>query len=116
MKRLYLDDRRLPAESVAAYGRFYTEEFDIVRNIEDFKVEVSMNMPDLISFDHDLEYAHYKGDYSDYRTGYDCLLWLIDYCGENNIPLPAIRLHTMSTTGMYRMRDLLSISDKLLKF
>ena len=45
MKKLYLDDIRIPQ----------TEGWDIVRNYEDFVAWIRLNgVPDEVSFDHDL--------------------------------------------------------------
>lgn len=106
--RIYLDDKRQPAESAKKHGVFYLEHFNIVRNIRDFQTEVRAFFPDVVSLDHDLTYAHYDGDYSDKQTGYDALVWLLDYCDENGLAVPEIRLHTANEEGEERMRTYLN--------
>ena len=83
MKKLYLDDIRVPQ----------TEGWDIVRNYDEFVFWVRLNgVPDEVSFDHDL------GD-DNVKTGYDCAKWLGQYCIEKNIPFPKWNVHSANPVG-----------------
>ena len=59
-----------------------------------------------ISLDHDLCERHVTGDFSDNRTGFDVLLFLLT-CGHR----PIIDIHTMNPAGMQRMQALLEHFD-----
>lgn len=100
---LYLDDRREPSESVKLFGNLYEKQWHVVRDVQAFKNHVIDKMPHLISFDHDLLLVHYGGDYSDGKTGYDALVWLLDYCDAYKVTCPVIKFHTMSEKGRERM-------------
>jgi hypothetical protein len=65
--------------------------------------------PDFISFDHDLSDAHYGGDYSKEKTGYDFAKWLIEYDMDTNI-MPedfAFTVHSMNPVGARNIQRLL---------
>ena len=83
MKKLYLDDIRVPK----------TEGWDIVRNYDEFVFWVRLHgVPDEVSFDHDL------GD-NNTETGYNCAKWLGQYCIEKNIPFPEWNVHSANPVG-----------------
>lgn len=83
MKKLYLDDIRVPQ----------TEGWDIVRNYDEFVFWVRLNgVPDEVSFDHDL------GD-DNVKTGYDAAKWLGQYCIEKNILFPKWNVHSANPVG-----------------
>lgn len=106
---VYFDDIRNPHESVSMFGNLYAKEWHVVRSIPDLKAIVEVKMPDLISFDHDMTFKNYGGDYSDKQTGFDALQWLLDYCDARNVRPPIIKLHTMSDQGRERMQSLLNV-------
>ena len=116
MRKIYLDDKRMPEESVSMYGLLYdTDDWVVVRNIEEFKKEVDKEFPDMVSLDHDMSIKNMRGDYSDNRTGYDALHWLYDYCDEYDRPAPIIKIHSMSVEGRERMQKLVNIWEKMTK-
>jgi len=83
MKKLYLDDIRIPQ----------TEGWDIVRNYDEFVAWIRLNgIPGEVSFDHDL------GENTE-KTGYDAAKWLGNYCIENNIPFPEWNVHSANPVG-----------------
>jgi hypothetical protein len=83
MKKLYLDDIRIPQ----------TEGWDIVRNYDDFVYWIRLNgVPDEVSFDHDL------GENTE-KTGYDAVKWLGHYCISENIPFPKWNVHSANPVG-----------------
>lgn len=115
---LFLDDIRNP-ENAFEYTKqkmFVDKQWVVVRNFEEFKNHIDTNgLPTFISFDHDLADSHYTPKYlwDDYekskewqdqqihneKTGYDCALWLIDYCIDNNLELPEYYCHSMNPVG-----------------
>ncbi len=115
--KLFLDDERKPKDAVLYKKQAVYWEIDwkIVRSYQEF-VDYMLNneMPELISFDHDLTYEHYKFASATYipygemttKTGYHCLLWLLLYCGINR-KLPEIMIHTMNIQGYNNMQNLI---------
>lgn len=96
MKKLYLDDIRIPQ----------TEGWDIVRNYDDFVYWIRLNgVPDEVSFDHDLAEISYdsktqKESFKYYeKTGYDAAKWLGHYCISENIPFPKWNVHSANPVG-----------------
>jgi hypothetical protein len=62
-----------------------------VRTYEEFVKWIEENgMPNFISFDHDLGTE---------KTGYDCAFWLVEYCMDNNVPLPKYNVHSANPVG-----------------
>jgi len=96
MKKLYLDDIRIPK----------TEGWDIVRTYEEFVDWIKKNgLPDEVSFDHDLAEIHYDPstwteNFKYYeKTGYDAAKWMCDYCWTNGLPLPEFNCHSANPVG-----------------
>lgn len=96
MKKLYLDDIRVPK----------TEGWDIVRNYDEFVFWIRLNgVPDEVSFDHDLAEISYnptngsqKFEYYE-KTGLDAAKWLGQHCIEKNIPFPKWNVHSANPIG-----------------
>lgn len=115
---LFLDDVREP-EHVYEYIKqemFIKQKWEIVRNFDEFKKYIETNgLPSFISFDHDLGDIHYT-DYDKSKewqahkekTGYDCALWLVEYCMDNNLQLPNYYCHSMNPVGKDKIVGLLS--------
>ena len=83
MKKLYLDDIRIPK----------TEGWDIVRNYDEFVFWVRLHgIPDEVSFDHDL------GEDTE-KTGLNVAKWLGQYCIEKNTPFPKWNVHSANPVG-----------------
>lgn len=115
---LFLDDIREP-EHVFEYTKeemFLNKKWEVVRNFDEFKNHIETNgMPFFISFDHDLADTHYTPEHlwTDYdkskewqdkqvhkeKTGYECAVWLVDFCIDNNLPLPKYYCHSMNPVG-----------------
>lgn len=84
-----------------------------VRNHFEFTQHIiTIGLPDIISFDHDLAESHYnplmyKGvhEYNKlYKTfieptGYDCAKWLVDYCIDFGKKLPEYNCHSQNPAG-----------------
>ena len=94
---LFLDDERIPADIKLLMGKFFVEDWVIVRNYQDFVEVVNNNIGniDLVSFDHDI--ACFVGDVE--KTGKDCADYLIDKCIETGIDFPNWFVHTQNIVG-----------------
>ncbi|KFF11822.1 hypothetical protein IW15_14090 [Chryseobacterium soli] len=115
---LFLDDIRYPHE-LYRYTKqdiFLRNDWYIVRDYEEFITRITeKELPEWISFDHDLAYQHYlKPDSSDYteRTGSDCAKWLVEYCLENHTDLPEFYCHSINPVGK---EDILSLLENFKK-
>jgi len=120
MKRLFLDDVRIPLDR---------DDWTIVRNYEDFVNEIKRNgLPDFVSFDHDLEEdvakslvesglskTKVKQKKKLVKSGYDCALWLCDYCMDNGVDLPKFQVHSMNPVGKENITALLKSFEKISK-
>lgn len=115
---LFLDDIREP-EHAFEYTKeemFLNKKWEVVRNFDEFKSHIETNgIPYFISFDHDLADTHYTPEHlwTDYekskewqdkqvhkeKTGYECAVWLVDFCIDNNLPLPKYYCHSMNPVG-----------------
>ncbi len=95
--RLWVDDQR-PAPGGWLHARTYADAVRCIRRFGSELIEVSL--------DHDLCPAHSGGDYTDQRTGYDVLVYLL-HKGLR----PVIHIHTMNPEGLQRMTDLLDSID-----
>lgn len=122
---LFLDDIREP-EHAFEYTKqemFLNQGWEVVRNFDEFKSHIEKNgLPNFISFDHDLADTHYTPEYlwTDYdkskewqeqlqkeKTGYECAVWLVDYCIDNNLQLPKYYCHSMNPVGKDKIVGLL---------
>lgn len=123
---LFLDDIREP-EQAFEYTKqemFLTKKWEVVRNFDEFKSHIETNgMPSFISFDHDLADTHYTPEHlwTDYdkskewqeqqvhkeKTGYECAIWLVDYCIDNSLQLPNYYCHSMNPVGKDKILGLL---------
>lgn len=111
MKKLYLDDIRIPK----------TEGWDIVRTYEDFVEWIEKNgSPEEVSFDHDLAEISYdprtqSESFKYYeKTGYDAAKWLCDYCWTNGLPIPKWNVHSANPVGRDNIKQLMENFEKRL--
>jgi hypothetical protein len=113
LKYLFIDDERKPKDVtwilIGGVG-FWGANWDVVRSLPEAKKWVLENgFPDVISFDHDLGEAHYGGDYSDGKTGYDFAKWLVEYDLDTNTMPKDFRftVHSLNPIGAENIRNLL---------
>lgn len=120
MKKLYLDDTRIPDPSF---------NFHVVRSYDEFTNWILKNgMPDMISFDHDLGDEHAQDllkvkehggnlDYDHYeeKCGYHALKWLIHFCFTNALELPWTYCHSMNPVGADKIVSLCNNYYKIKK-
>jgi hypothetical protein len=95
---LWLDDNRSPNYHIIELGdaKYVT---DWCKNFDDFKKSVLCKIPDIIYFDHDL---------GEEKTGYDCAWWLVNYCIDHDIKLPAFEIHSKNPVGKENIERLLN--------
>jgi hypothetical protein len=123
---LFLDDIREP-EQTYEYTKqemFLQQKWEVVRNFDEFKSHVENNgLPKFISFDHDLADTNstpehlpnennaskegQKQQFHQEKTGYDCAMWLVDYCIDNHLKLPEYFCHSMNPVGREKIIGLL---------
>lgn len=128
--KIFLDDYRNPHDClkymhmrIGARNLIYQEgDWLIVKNYPHFIAAIAKyGLPELVSFDHDLADGHYHenmqsgvlnyqgesfgDDYN--KTGYHCAEWLINYCMDNNKPLPDFIVHSMNPVGTENIQSLL---------
>jgi hypothetical protein len=105
MKRVYLDDCRVPIDKDWIVVKTYEEFVDKVK-------EIGLENIDIISLDHDLslcamnEYfnncvPNFTIDYNNIKekTGYDAAKWLVNESIETDIKLPTIYTHSANPVG-----------------
>lgn len=93
-KDLYLDDLHPTPEG---FLRVYT--------FDEFTEFITQNgLPDFISFDHDL---------GEGKTGYDCAKWLVEFCLDNQLPLPEFVVHSQNPVGKENIESLLNNFKKI---
>ena len=99
--------------------------FDVhwVKSYKEFVAWIEKNgLPTGICFDHDLADEHHStdvlaldedGDYSTLyeafreKTGFHAAKWLVDYCMDNNQPLPLYNIHSANPVGKENIDRLL---------
>lgn len=118
--QLFLDDERIPRQ--VKWVELPLGPWIIVRSYKEFVEYIERHgMPNFISFDHDLSWEHYPAfekdggikspkvipyDIYTEKTGYDCAKWLIDYCEDNELPLPKWAVHSMNPIGKQNITSL----------
>lgn len=124
---LWLDDCRNPHDNEVDWLVFSPIGRDVevhwVKSYREFTKWITDNgLPDGICFDHDLgketerdliaqgyskkEARKHKGEE---KSGHDCAKWLIDYCIDHNLNLPAYSSQSANPVGR---ENLLSILDQ----
>jgi hypothetical protein len=127
---LFLDDVRDPPwvgnyiYPVELRKHYRLKQWIIVRSYDHFiRYIIKHGLPELISFDHDLVEGHYHKnmqegilnydsedfDTNNYKTGYHCAKWLVEYCRENNLELPTCYIHSMNPVGTENIKAILKI-------
>ena len=132
MKNLFLDDLRSPVDAFKEtlydnpHEIYISKKWVTVRNHIAFVDFILTNgIPEIISFDHDLAKSHYtpRKFWNDYqkskewqdaqvheeKTGYDCALWLMQHCIENNLELPICYIHSGNPVGRDKIINALKL-------
>ena len=110
MKRLFLDDIRNPIDCLIYMDNpVYHEEWDIVRNYDDFVKYITENgIPDEISFDHDL------GD-DTVGTGYDVARYIEERCFNFGCECPVWNVHSANPVGRKNIEAAMMAAEKYSK-
>lgn len=103
MKFLWLDDVRDPEKFIEKMTPYKICDLEITwcKSYEEFKEAILKNLPDIISYDHDL------GDGEEGCTGYDCAKFLVNYCMDNSLKAPEYFVHSSNVAGGDNIRNLL---------
>ncbi len=129
--KLFLDDVRIPKDAIGLvsdkHNQFYfSNDWDIVTNYDDFVEYIELNgVPKFVSFDHDLgdtamdEYFRNVAtngtlDYDNIeeKTGLDCAKFLVEYCADENQPLPKYLVHSANPAGKENIEKFLENAKK----
>jgi hypothetical protein len=90
---IFLDDKRSPPNL----------NYLLVINYDDFVHCIKTNgLPKFISFDHDLGDINSEQE----KTGYDCAVWLVNYCMDNGLELPNYYVHSQNPIGKEKINAL----------
>lgn len=118
--KLFLDDTRKPYDIfINTIDPDYenNSEWVIVSNFYEFINFIEkFGLPKLISFDHDLDIEHYLPENQEnidynlfkYNTGYDCAVWLLEYCNKNGFEIPNFKVHSQNEVGKKNILNKLS--------
>ena len=119
MKKLFLDDIRIPKDAIGLVpsnmNQFYwSNDWVIVRSHDEFISWIEINgVPDFISFDHDLADEHYKDlEGTHEKTGYESAKWLVNHCLDKNIKIPDYQVHSANPVGKQNIESYLENSKK----
>lgn len=113
--KIFLDDERRVGQ--VTWVDIPVGPWTTARNYNTFKqlLDNAENI-EFVSFDHDLGYEHYghglnddEIPYDSYteKTGLHCAHALVDWCINNNKPLPNYEVHSMNPVGAANIRSLL---------
>lgn len=118
---LFLDDSREPPLHL-------NRLFDIVRSYDEFVEYIeTYGVPVVISLDHDLHPEHTsfffeRGGFKNppnphneifkFKTGYDCAVWLVDYCEKNDKKLRHIFVHSHNPHGQRNIYNVIAEYQK----
>ena len=127
---LFLDDYRMPIDCAKYMYRkgvdctIYHKQWFIVRSYYAFVRYITENgLPQFISFDHDLadefrdtihENHCFNQENKKEYTGMDCAKWLVNYCINNNKPLPEYAVHSANPVGAENIDGLLKSYNNML--
>jgi hypothetical protein len=116
---LFLDDNENPrniwtatkSPDYAVYNWVTATDFDTFVEI----IEKN-GLPQRVSFDHNLSPEHDQYNtkiktipYEEFKakTGYDCALWLVEYCIDHQCELPMWKVHSGKSVGKSNIESLL---------
>ncbi len=126
MKRLFLDDWRIPQDCAQYMWQrkvdctIFHENWDIVRSFGQFKNWIIKNgIPNIVSFDYDLADVEelkeelnieewFNLNENKVYTGLDCAKFLLNYCNNNKLNFPDYIIHSVNPDGTEEIKKLLS--------
>lgn len=104
---LWIDDLRNPFENDWLVFSPISSPYKCIwiKTYKEFVNYITENdMPDAISFDHDLGLE---------ETGYDCAKFLVQYCLDNSLKLPIFSCHSANPVGKKNILSLLENFKKV---
>jgi hypothetical protein len=130
---LFLDDNFTPPQIADLHRtdtkdktRYRTYRWVIVKTYDEFISTIKeKGLPDIVSFDHDLDPEHYDLIFNDEnwnkkdediiidydifinKTGYHAAEWLIEYCANVGVQLPICLVHSQNPVGRRNISNLL---------
>lgn len=111
---LFLDDERTPVDAsnymtpVELRAFYRSVDWFIVRSYDEFVAQITKHgTPPILSVDHDLGRNE--------KTGYECCVWLIDFCNKRNIVIPEIYCHSLNPDGNAQILQLISSVNRFFK-
>lgn len=104
---IWLDDCRDPNDPRVDWLVFSPIGRDVhvvwIQYVDDFFDYIHQHgLPDAICFDHDLAEDSY-----DERTGYDCAKFVVDYCMEHDLDIPAYNIQSSNPVGKENIQHLM---------
>ena len=87
----------------------YTEIKQLIGHTPLFKPVNFINkngLPDIICFDHDL---------GEEKSGYDCAKFVVKYCQEHNLDIPAFDIQSSNNVGKDNIRSLMNNWHRVFK-
>lgn len=123
---LFLDNEKTPKEiwDITKSPEYAVYNWLVVTDFNSFIQTISdKGLPVRISLCHDFcdEHSTYKSKknipYETFKikTGFDCILWLIEYCIDYNQNIPKCKVHSEKSTGKKNIEDLIENFDKYQK-
>lgn len=127
MKRLFLDDWRIPQDCAQYMWQrkvdctIFHENWDIVRSFGQFKNWIIENgIPNIVSFDYDLADVEelkeelnieewFNLNENKVYTGLDCAKFLLNYCNDNKLNFPDYIIHSVNPDGTEEIKKLLAV-------
>ena len=118
MKLLWLDDVRDPmTNDWLVFSPIPKVDLSLViwvKSYQEFVAWITQNgLPDGICFDHDLGFTNEYYVENNIpspepdKTGMDCAKWLVNYCIDNNKPLPLYNIQSANPVGKANIDGLL---------
>ena len=112
---LWLDDLRNPNGNCVDGNKTWVNTYSPIespfsviwaKSYKEFVYHITLNgLPDAICFDHDLADVSYNPETQQElvvwheKTGMDCAKWLVDYCLDNDLPLPSYAIQSSNPAG-----------------
>jgi hypothetical protein len=124
---LFLDNEKTPKDiwNTSKSPEYAVYNWIIVSDYESFVQTINdKGLPIRISLTHNLSEEHSsfndkkKIPYETFKTktGYDCILWLIEYCIDNNEHLPKCKVHVPNkSSGRKNIEEIIDNFEKYQK-
>lgn len=123
---LFLDDKKIPKDiwTDTKEPEYAVYNWVTVKDYESFiETILEKGLPTRVSFDHDLDEEHSDIEkdktipYDSFKTktGYDCALWLIEYCIDYSKNLPQTKVHSPRGKGKKNIETILESFSKYQK-